>query len=165
MEWVKWMHGILRCHLETCKGIEVSLVYSITDGRVDGMMGKRRRWGEVLGKRGDGGLLKQCSIQTSQRKEINGCLFVTVALYAKHPLIKQPPHIWHKHGAWGTNPSLPFCVTLSLEQRSYKVGLYWYWWTIVHILSYMSSELRRWPGDITLWEWLLFVFNRCISVN
>lgn len=44
MEWVNCMNGGLRFHLEKCGGIKKkSLVYSVTDGRIDGMMGERRR--------------------------------------------------------------------------------------------------------------------------
>lgn len=78
-----------------------------------GLMERRESRGDEdrrVEERGDGGLLKRSGIQASQRKEINGvCLSVTVALCARRPLVKCTPHIWHKGGAWGTNPSPTLC--------------------------------------------------------
>lgn len=92
-------------------------------------------------ERGDGELLKHRGIQASQRKEINGvCLSVSMPLCAERPLIKHTSHIWHKRGAWGTNPSLSPCFIFTPEERSSSwcsdtLCVYWCWWRMSHILT------------------------------
>ena len=67
-------------------------------------MGERSDEERRVEVRGGGGLLKHTGIQASQKREINGvCVSVTVALCAKRPLVKPPPHIWHERRAWGDN--------------------------------------------------------------
>lgn len=113
----RWLNGVNEMHdwwlkisFPKCREINKRLVYSLTDGRIDGMIGERRCWRQKKKKeREDGGLLKH---PASQRKEINGVsLSGSVALCAKLPFIKHTPHIWHKSRAWGTSSSLFYCFS------------------------------------------------------